>query len=49
LNLLHQCNALHNYIRKKSKRDMAFNEFIWHPKFVPQDILIIDVILNYQT
>jgi len=28
---------------------MTFNEFNWHPKFIPQDILIIGVILNYQT
>jgi hypothetical protein len=29
--------ALHNYIRRKSGQDVAFNEFDSHPDFVPPD------------
>ncbi|XP_034932828.1 uncharacterized protein [Populus alba] len=29
--------ALHNYIRRKSSQDVAFNNFDNHPDFVPQD------------
>jgi hypothetical protein len=30
--------ALHNYIRRKSGQDVAFNKFDSHPDFVPPDI-----------
>jgi len=29
--------TLHNYIRRKSGQDVAFNEFDSHPDFVPPD------------
>jgi hypothetical protein len=29
--------ALHNYIRRKSSQDDAFNTFDSHPNFVPPD------------
>jgi len=31
--------ALHNYIRRKSVQDVAFNEFEHHPDFMPQEFL----------
>jgi hypothetical protein len=29
--------AMHNYIRRKSSQDVAFNKFDSHPDFVPPD------------
>ncbi|XP_073266376.1 uncharacterized protein [Populus alba] len=40
--------ALHNYIRRKSRQDVAFNNFDNHPDFVPQDIFP-DVVPQSQT
>jgi len=40
--------ALHNYIRRKSIQDVAFNEFDSHPDFVLDDILT-DVVPLSQT
>jgi len=40
--------ALHNYIRRKSIQDVAFNEFDCHPNFVLDDILT-DVVPRSQT
>jgi hypothetical protein len=40
--------ALHNYIRRKSIQDVAFNEFDRHPDFVPADTLT-DVVPQSQT
>ena len=40
--------TLHNYTRRKSIQDVAFNEFDRHPDFIPDDILI-DMVPQPQT
>jgi hypothetical protein len=40
--------ALHNYIRRKSGQDVAFNKFDSYPDFVPPDIFP-DVVPQSQT
>lgn len=40
--------TLHNYIKRKSQKDIVFNEYDRHSNFVLQDILL-NVVPNYQT
>lgn len=40
--------TFHNYIRRKSHKDMVFNGFDRHSNFVLQEILL-NVVPNYQT